>query len=134
MTTKTPIPPWLKQHLIDTGTWTTDGTTRKAKLQTHTCGQLVLYGLDADTCAGTTTVDPLPLTPLGEAFALIQNRHTYDYRPNTQELEHRDQHMIRQGFLNGIQVLAQHICEQMPLPHTIPATPLIQEASDDCPY
>ncbi|MFW6598135.1 hypothetical protein ACQBAU_16235 [Propionibacteriaceae bacterium Y2011] len=43
----------------------------------HTCRTPILTGDDADICAWPATVDLLPLTPLGEALAQIDGRHTY---------------------------------------------------------
>jgi hypothetical protein len=41
------------------------------------CKAPILYGLDADMCALSVRADPTPLTPLGEALALIDGRATY---------------------------------------------------------
>jgi hypothetical protein len=135
---RTPTPAWLRQHLIDTGVWSADGITRKAKLRTHTCGLLVLTGLDADLAAFPATVDPTPLTTTGEMLALLGNRDTYDYRPTTHELDGpRNALRITWAPANtrpGIHVLPAHACNQPPLPHLqIPAPP-IQEATDAPPF
>ena len=137
MTTKQPIPTWLKQHLINTGAWSTDGCTRKASLRHHQCGHLVLYGLDADTAAGTAIVDPLPLTVGGELAALLTGRNTYEYRPHIKELDHRDKHMIAgkpAGSDPHIPTLAEHRCGSPPLPHLQPATQPRKENPHECPY
>jgi hypothetical protein len=42
------------------------------------CGAPILAGLDADWCALTAHVDPTPITPAGEAVALLAGRRTYD--------------------------------------------------------
>lgn len=138
MTTKTPISPWLKQHLIDTGRWSTDGAYRKARLRHHSCGLIVLHGLDADLAAGVATCDPHWLTPLGEALALLANRDTYDYRPLTQELDgprgHRRITWAPATNQGSVRVLPAHACGQPPLPHfDIPPTPT-KEATDAIPY
>jgi len=136
--TRTAIPPWLRQHLIDTGRWSTDGITRRARLRTHDCGATVLHGLDADNAAGTATVDPTPLDPTGEMLALLGNRPTYDYRPQTQELDGpRTALRITWAPANtrpGIHTLPAHICNTPPLPHLdIPAPPT-KEATDAPPF
>lgn len=140
MTTKSapPMPTWLKNQLIDKGVWNTDGIHRKARLAIHTCGHLVLTGLSADTCAWPTTCDPTWLTPLGEALAAIDHRHTYDYWTTAQHLNGpRDAQRItwRPASDDGpTRVLPQHVCGTPPLPH-YPAPPTTtKETTDDPPY
>ncbi len=51
---------------------------RSACLQRCTkCRAPILYGLDADICALSVKTDPTPLTPLGEAIALLDGRRTF---------------------------------------------------------
>lgn len=51
---------------------------RSACLQRCTkCQAPVLYGLDADICALSVKADPTPITPLGEAIALLDGRRTF---------------------------------------------------------
>lgn len=136
MTTK-PTPTWLKQHLIDTGVWRADGCRKKAAIRTHTCGLAVLYGIDTATTR-PAIADPHPLTPLGEALALIQNRQTWNYWHAVSELRHRSIIVIQHsppGARDDVHVLAEHVCGQPPLPHQpIPAAPAVKEKTDECPY
>lgn len=43
----------------------------------HQCRAVIAQGLDADVCATTVQVDPTPLTPTGEAHALLAGIPTY---------------------------------------------------------
>lgn len=43
----------------------------------HDCRRPVVVGLDADKCAFTARVDPAPLTPRGEAQAILAGLLTY---------------------------------------------------------
>lgn len=141
MTTTKTLPgmqPWLRQHLIDTGRWSTDGITTAAQLRTHTCGLIVLTGLDATLAAIPTTVDPAPLTTAGEMAALLQGRHTYDFWTTTSELHgpRRAWDITRAPATNTgrTRVLATHICGSTPLPsHPTPA-PATEETTDACPF
>lgn len=67
----------LLDHLIRTGRATETGLTRRARLRTCPCTQVILAALDDDTCALEVHADPIPLTPLGEALAHIEGRWTY---------------------------------------------------------
>lgn len=116
------IAPWLKTHLIRTGTWNADGCSRKAQVRRHSCDQVVIYGLDADTCGWPTVADPTPLTPLGEALAVIVGRATYSLRRTGRriELDHRSPLHIA-GSPAGTRdydVVAAHACGSPPLPTT----------------
>lgn len=42
------------------------------------CQADVLAGFDEDHCASIVIADPTPLSPLGEALALIENRRSYE--------------------------------------------------------
>lgn len=60
----------------------------------RSCNRYVLVGLDSDHCAVNATVDPKPLTSLGEALALLTGRNTYDLQaiptqPQERTLERR---------------------------------------------
>lgn len=132
------IAPWLKNHLIDTGRWNHDGTTRQARLRTHTCGATVLTGLDADTCAIPTTCDPQPLTTTGEMLALLGNKPTYDLWVTSQQLDgpRRPAAITNRPATNtgSTRVLATHVCGTPPLPaHDTPPAPT-KEATDACPF
>lgn len=54
------------------------GAPRRIRRRTcPRCGWPALIGLDADMCAGLAAVDPVPLTPFGEALALVRGMDTY---------------------------------------------------------
>lgn len=117
------IAPWLIAHLETTGRWNADGAARRARVRTHSCGAVVVHGLDAYTCGIPTTADPTPLSALGEALALIAGRPTYTLTRtgNRLELDHRTQHHIA-GHPAGTlpaDVVAAHQCHTPQLP-TLP--------------
>lgn len=122
--------PWLRQHLINTGRWNIDGINRAARARTCThCPQILLAGLDDPRCAGPATVDPTPLSPLGEALALIDGRTTYTLtrRGNHLELDHRNQWTITAhpaGTQPGVDIVAEHRCSTPE-----PSPPLILASS-----
>lgn len=136
--TRPPMPAWLKGHLINVGLWNADGITRKAKIRTHACGVIVLTGLDADTCAYPAVCDPTWLTPLGEALALIEGRHTYDYWLIARTIDGpRTHHRISYApatDTGSTRVLATHVCGTRRLPHFDIPTTRTQEATDDPPF
>ncbi len=110
---------------------------RTAAAQTHDCGQTILTGLDDDTCAGTATVDPTPLTAIGEALALIDGRCTYalTWRASLPELDQRTQWDLRARDADHTVVLPEHRCHTAPLPtHGTPITlddPDLKETPDE---
>lgn len=70
---------WLLDHLVQSGHVTESGLTRKARVRScpGRCGQQLLSGLDDPaTCALEVRVDPVPLSPLGEALAVVEGRYT----------------------------------------------------------
>ena len=72
------MPPWLTQHLIESGAITTDSASRNARAQhCRQCGTLVLRGLDEQHCAFDTTVDINPVTHIGEIIALARGKRSY---------------------------------------------------------
>lgn len=98
------IPAWLQRTLAGRH-------HRAAALRLCTkCKAPVIVGLDADHCALTAECDPIPLTPLGEAIALITGRRTYTLTPgpDRKELDYRDEWRIQTPTKNPI--LAQHKC------------------------
>jgi hypothetical protein len=99
------IPAWLKRARDD-------GTAHRAVTLRlcPRCRAPVLTGLDAEWCAISTQCDPTPLTPLGEAVALLSGRQTYTLTPgrNRKELDYRDEWRIAKPTKNP--VLAEHKC------------------------
>lgn len=79
---------WIQTHLETRGLWNADGVSRAVRArQCRKCHKLVLTALDSDMCAGVAIVDPTPLSPLGEAAALILGRRTYFLWPRLDRLE-----------------------------------------------
>jgi len=114
------IAPWLKRHLEATGRWNADGISRRLRARRcRDCQTMVLAGLDADQCAFATFVDPAPISALGEALAVLADRHTYDLRrvgPQF-ELDHRCALNISKRPADGTRdVHASHRCGASPLP------------------
>lgn len=114
------IPDWLAKHLEDTGKLGPDRIGRAARLHhCKSCGRYMLTGLDNDMCASVANADPTPVSPLGEALALIGNRRTYTLHRTTDrlELQIRDRWQIA-GAPAGTRhdVLPEHTCEAIDLP------------------
>lgn len=66
------LPRWLRDRL---GTPTRGRGCRATKC--IVCRGDVLAGFDEDQCAALVIADPTPLSPLGEALALIEGRRSY---------------------------------------------------------
>lgn len=114
------IPDWLARHLEDTGKLGPDRIGRAARLhRCKHCGRHILTGLDNDMCASVANADPTPLSPLGEALALIGGRTTYALHQATDrlELQVRDRWQIT-GAPAGTRydVLPAHTCDAVDLP------------------
>lgn len=127
------LPAWLLKQLEDQG-YIVGGATRAARLRRcPTCTTTVLAALDADTCARRVTADPLPLSPLGEALALIGGRATYAlwYWGGRLELNHRTSFHIKgtpAGTTDRFDVVAEHRCgyprlDSLPSVHRRTPTP-----------
>lgn len=68
---------WLRDHLIRKGVITERGVSRRARPRICLrCGLVALVGLDDERCALEVHADPVPLSTLGEALALIEGRRT----------------------------------------------------------
>lgn len=110
---------------------------RRPQLVTcHTCGATILTALDADRCAITAKLDPYPLTPHGEVWALQAGRPTYLVADH--ELTRRDRWNIPgRPPSRDRTVLTWHQCDQPPPPEhrrpTNPPAPRRQE-TDECPF
>lgn len=117
-----PLPDWLRRHLEATQDIGPEAVTRRVRGRTcKRCGQAILTGLDADAAAGNAYVDPLPLSPLGEALAQIAGLATYEllWTGVRLELEYRDAWSIEghpAGSRAGVDVVAEHQCGSANLP------------------
>lgn len=125
------IPAWLRHRLAGQA-------HRAAALRLcQRCHRPVLVGLDADNCALTATCDPIALTPLGEAVALLTGRATYALTPgqDRKELDYRDEWRIANPTKNP--VLAAHHCNGIdltPFAQPAPAPKQKEAANAKCPY
>lgn len=75
------VPKWLKDRI---GVPTRGRGCKATKCLV--CQQSILAGLDEDQMAMPALVDPIPLSPLGEALALMDGRHTYKLARHKQGL------------------------------------------------
>lgn len=124
------MPTWLKAQLVLAGRWNTDGVSRTARGRLcKTCRSEVYVGLDADLCAGAVTVDPRPLTALGEAVARMSGVTTYrvSYSAGRMTIDYRDQWSIRGEHPEApdrtYDVVADHTCDGPTWPSTTSALP-----------
>lgn len=70
---------WLEDHLRKLGRLNSDGVGRRVSgARCRTCHVVVLRALDGDICAMPVTVDPDPVSVIGEFLAVTQGRRTYD--------------------------------------------------------
>ena len=109
------LPKWLQQRL---GTPTRGRGVRHVKCA-FGCRRDVLAGFDEDVAASLAIVDPVPLSPLGEALARIEGRVTYRLG------RHNDGSALWQRTALNITsapasaeaiVFADHKCGHAPLP------------------
>lgn len=109
-------PTWLRDHLIRAGHMTETGLTRRAKIRhCARCGLAVLSGLDNYTGALEAAADPIPLSPLGEAMALIAGHRTFGLHQEggTWVLDRRDPDDIAHypaGTRDREDVVPSHVC------------------------
>lgn len=102
-----PIPPAVRQALIDAGKLTPDGLGRAAQLRTcPRCRQWVVVGLDDDRCALVVKCDPVTIDVLGEALTFVSGRSTYELWGK--ELVRRDAFKITAGMRKP--VIPEHEC------------------------
>lgn len=134
------IEPWLQRLLETKGSWNSDGVSRAARAgYCHTCGQVVVRGLDADRAALSVTCDPGPLNPLGEFLALSVGRRTYDLSwRGRYELNPREPCHIRAApaaVRGKSSVAVEHLCGQaMPAEGREPVGYVEEKASAGCPF
>lgn len=111
---------WLLEHLIAAGHLTETGLGRRARIRACRCGQLILAGLDDDTCALEAYADPEPLTPLGEMLARLEDRCTWTLRRQAAGwiLDIRSHLEIAAkpaGSQPRADIVRQHQCQSRPL-------------------
>ncbi|HEU5084459.1 MAG TPA: hypothetical protein VFU14_14040 [Acidimicrobiales bacterium] len=137
--------PWhiVRDRLIRDGHLTENGVTRAAQPRgCRHCHTPVLVGLDGDVAAVEATVDPTPLSTLGEALAVLTGRRLYTLRRYTgrYHLGDRSPLMIRATPADAARydVLANHVCGQ-PVPPTwagpsvyVPTAKATEE--ETCPF
>lgn len=104
-------------RLIETITGTGGGT--RADARTERCARCraeTVRGLDGILCAFDVRLDPVPLSPLGEAAALTFGRYTWSLTlrgVRTLEISPRDPWSIAAlpaGTLRRADVLTRHVC------------------------
>lgn len=123
-------PNWLLDHLIRAGHMTETGLTRRARVRTcDRCGDVALVGLDEDICAFEVAASPRPLSALGEAMALLEQRRTFELIRTARgyQLERRGADHIESrpaGRTPRADVLAEHRCRAPD-----PADALVAETS-----
>lgn len=118
------IPRWLQRKIGD--------TSRGATLRLcPRCKTPVIVGLDDNRAAINAWCDPTPITELGEAFALVQGRSTYDLTngDGRKELWHRYAWNIRAARRHP--VLAAHRCNSPMAPFAAPTKPAREATVDD---
>ncbi|GAA4059731.1 hypothetical protein [Actinomadura miaoliensis] len=121
------IPAWLQRSR-------NGDTSRGASLRLcQKCHAPILVGLDADRAAITAYCDPTPLTELGEAFALVTGRKTYDLcnGPRRKELHPREAAHIKKPRIYP--VLATHKCGAPLHAFAVPAPQKERVVADDIP-
>jgi hypothetical protein len=99
------------------------GLSRTARVRIHPCHAPILAGLDGDACALPVMVDPYPLTPAGEVWALTAGRVTYHLLRGA--LDPRNRWSIPGHPPTADRpVLAAHRCsEPVPPEHRLPPVP-----------
>jgi len=120
-----------------------DRMTRRVSARTcRECHAPILAAIAGDVCGIPAYVDPAPLSPLGEALAVLGGRYTCSLRPAPRglQLDLRDSYHITEAAGSGrYDVVAEHRCGAAPLPEAptqlrqLPApTPRKKETS--CPF
>lgn len=121
------------QHLADR-------TRHIQATRCRNCGAPTLRGLNDLHAAGLITVDPTPLSPLGEALATLANRKTVALEPyGGLRFTRRGHHQItgRPAGTGLFDVYATHQCGSpaLPsLPSKFPAPTPASVVDDVCPF
>jgi hypothetical protein len=97
------IPAWLEAAVGDV--WRSARLRRCAR-----CQAPILAGLDATMAAVAVRADPTPLTPLGEAAALLGGRATFDLSDVAGRKELTYRYCDQISGLRRYPVLAAHEC------------------------
>ncbi len=97
---------WLRRKLIDDGTMTEDGVTKRARQRHHVCGMLVLAGID--DLSIEAIADPWPVTVADELAALLAGRCTWTLIG--EEMVYRAAHRIRYRNADEEPAYVEHIC------------------------
>lgn len=111
---------WLTDHLIRAGYMSETGSTRRLRLRScRGCGEKVANGLDDVICAFEVDADPVPLSPLGEALAMLEGRRTVAVHREGDRyvLDQRDaEHVAKRPAGSGTRedVLRLHSCGTPP--------------------
>ena len=115
----------IREVLVAAGRLHPQGHTRRAQPRLcRRCDARVLIGLDADVAALPVTVDPTPLTPLGEALAQLEGRYTVELFPDARGhvMDTRTDTRILHRPADVAQVLPEHRCGT-PLPPALTRPP-----------
>jgi hypothetical protein len=107
--------------------------TRAHATPCPSCGATTIRGLTHPPGAYQAITDPVPLTMIAEAAALLKGKLTYDLVSGItghHELIRRDQHRIKQ---RDWPVLATHQCPG-PVPWTPPRPPVEEIQPHEIPY
>jgi hypothetical protein len=107
---------------------------RSACLQRCTkCRAPILYGLDADICALSARADPTPLTPLGEAIALLDGRRTFNLTETAGRIEITARDFWAIGGESRHPVIPEHKCNSRLDAHMQPTTRRARYSAPDEP-
>lgn len=129
------IPTWLARHLEAIGAANPDGYGRTVRAGIcRRCGSSVLRGLDNDRAALPATVDPTPISAIGEVVAILAGAATYDITLGSRraELHRRNRwHIPRRDN----PVLADHHCgTTWPVDDQATPTATTRQETTTCPY
>lgn len=127
-------PTWLARHLAATGAANPDGHGRDLRAGIcRACGQPVLRGLDADRAALPATVDPHPVTAVGELLAVAGGAPTYDLWLGQRRAQLHRRHAAHIIGPRRRPVLAEHRCGTT-WPAEPPPQPATRQEAATCPF
>jgi len=132
------MPDWLVRHLETIGAMGNDRIGRRIRAtRCRHCACPILVGLDSDRCAWVARATPSPLSPLGEAVAILNGQATYALHVGAgmAELQIRDRWQIAGcPAATRFDVLAAHVCGAGPLPAAPTVTRLSVPRPEQPPY